>query len=82
MSVESLPAQRKFISPQPGDTVEIIAARELPEMSLEDAVAKLTSWNLHIFMMRQPHGQITGSDVVFIEAPQIDSPQTMIREQQ
>ena len=66
----SLEHQRKFISPIPGDTVETIAARELAQMPLADAIAALTSWNLHIFLMRQPHGLVTGSDVVFVEAPQ------------
>ena len=66
----SLEQQRKFISPLPGDTVETIAARELADLPAEEAVAQLSSWNLHIFLMRQPHGLITGSDVVFIEPPQ------------
>lgn len=70
MNDTALAPQRKFISPQPGDTIETIAARELPELAREDAVAQLTSWNLHIFLMRSPHGLITGSDVVFLEPPQ------------
>lgn len=64
-----LSPQRRFISPQPGDTVESIAARELSDLPLEDAVSALSSWNLHIFLMRQPHGLVTGSDVVFLEPP-------------
>ena len=74
----TLSTQRKFISPQIGDTIETIAARELPDMNAEDAVAALTSWNLHIFLMRTPHGMVTGSDVVFVEAPQTDSINTMM----
>ena len=70
MSATTLPPQRKFISPQPGDTIESIAAREMPHLALQEAVSQLTSWNLHIFLMRSPHGLITGSDVVFLEPPQ------------
>ena len=75
-----LSPQRKFISPQPGDTIEIIAAREMPDMPSEDAIAALTSWNLHIFLMRTPHGLVTGSDVVFVEAPQTDSSMSFVPE--
>ncbi|XOV82241.1 MAG: hypothetical protein ACFHXK_15430 [bacterium] len=70
MSTATLSPQRRFVSPQPGDTIETIAARELPDLALEEAVSQLTSWNLHIFLMRSPHGLITGSDVVFLEPPQ------------
>ena len=69
----TLSQQRRFIHPQPGDTIEVIAARELPEMSQEDAVAALSSWNLHVFLMRQPHGLVTGSDVIFLEPPLAES---------
>lgn len=78
MAEAALSNQRKFISPQIGDTIETIAARELPDMALEEAVAALTSWNLHIFLMRTPHGLITGSDVIFVEAPQVDSANMMM----
>ncbi|MEM7097259.1 MAG: hypothetical protein AAF541_03295 [Pseudomonadota bacterium] len=74
----TLSTQRKFISPQPGDTIETIAARELPEMDSQEAVASLTSWNLHIFLMRQPNGMITGSDVVFVEPPLVQGNMTMM----
>ncbi len=74
----SLSPQRKFVSPLPGDTIESIAQRELPDMAIEEAVQALSSWNLHIFLMRQPNGMITGSDVVFVEPPQVDSPMTMM----
>ena len=77
-SASSLKPQRKFISPLPGDSIESIAQRELPHMNQEEAVQALSSWNLHIFLMRQPNGMITGSDVVFIEPPQVDSPMTMM----
>ena len=47
-------------------------------LPLEEAVQNLTSWNLHIFLMRQPHGLVTGSDVVFLEAPQVESRNMML----
>lgn len=66
---EQLSRQRRFVAPEPGDTLEAIAERELPEMSVEDAMAALQGWNLHIFLMRNPPGMLTGSDVVFVEPP-------------
>lgn len=64
-----LTRQRRFVAPLPGDTIETIAERELPDMSVEDAMAAIQGWNLHIFLMRNPAGMITGSDVVFVEPP-------------
>ena len=64
-----LSRQRRFVAPLPGDTIESIAMRELPDMSVEDAMAAIQGWNLHIFLMRNPAGMITGSDVVFVEPP-------------
>ena len=64
-----LSQQRRFVLPQQGDTLASIAARELPNLTPEQAMAELQSWNLHIFMMRQPPGLLTGSDVVFVEPP-------------
>ncbi|MCR9277208.1 MAG: hypothetical protein NXH85_04470 [Pseudomonadaceae bacterium] len=66
---EQLSRQRRFVAPKPGDTLELIAERELPEMSVADAMAALQGWNLHIFLMRNPPGMLTGSDVVFVEPP-------------
>ncbi len=66
---DELSLQRRFVLPEIGDTLVSIAARELPEMTPEQAMGELQSWNLHIFMMRQPPGLLTGSDVVFVEPP-------------
>ncbi len=63
-----LSRQRSFLSPEPGDDWDAIARRILPGDSPGDAVAKLKSWNLHLFA-RNPPGAFTGSDVVFVEAP-------------
>lgn len=69
-----LSQQRRFVLPAIGDTLASIAARELPELAPEQAMAELQSWNLHIFMMRQPPGLLTGSDVVFVEPPLASPP--------
>lgn len=66
---DKLSQQRRYVLPQVGDTLASIAARELPELTPEQAMGELQSWNLHIFMMRQPPGLLTGSDVVFVEPP-------------
>lgn len=66
---EKLSQQRRYVLPDNGDTLASIAARELPDLAPEQAMSELQSWNLHIFMMRQPPGLLTGSDVVFVEPP-------------
>ena len=65
-----LSRQRRFVTPGPGETVEQLATRALPDQILEDAVTRIKSWNLHIFAMRRPPGLLLGSDVVFVEPPQ------------
>ena len=67
---------RRSIFPQEGDTWERIAARELPDQDLADAVSALQSWNMHAFMRPAApedsprHGNpILPSDVVFLEPP-------------
>ncbi len=76
MPVDNLSRVRKSILPTEGDTWSIVAERELPNIPLEEALAKLQSWNLHVFMraagaMAAPGGgnPILPSDVVFIEPP-------------
>lgn len=65
---EGLGRSRRFVAPQPGDDLEAIARRELPELELKEALERLQSWNLHLFA-RQPSGRVLGADVVFVEAP-------------
>ena len=72
----ALSTQRKSTLPQPEDTWESIAARELPELDLAEATSALQSWNLHVFMRpAAPEGSpragnpILPSDVIFLEAP-------------
>ena len=76
MPAGKLSQVRKSILPTEGDTWDVIAKRELPELAPEEALAKLQSWNLHVFMraagaMAAPGGgnPILPSDVVFIEPP-------------
>ena len=71
-----LTLQRKSIFPENGDNWKTIAARALPELSLEDAVAALQSWNLHVFMRASigiaadaEQHPVLPSDIIFIEAP-------------
>lgn len=65
----TLSRQRRFVTPRAGDTVESLAARELPELPPQEAADRVRSWNLHIFMLRQPPGMLLCSDVVFVEPP-------------
>lgn len=64
-----LSRQRLFVTPLAGDTVESLAARVLPELPPQEAADRIRSWNLHIFMLRQPAGMLLCSDVVFVEPP-------------
>jgi hypothetical protein len=64
-----LSRQRRFVTPDPDETVEELAARALPGEPLQAAVDRIKSWNLHIFAMRRPPGLMLGSDVVFVEPP-------------
>ena len=60
---------RRFTTPQPGDDLAAIAARELPDT--DDAEQQLLSWNLHL-AARAGLGRSVGllpSDVVFTEPP-------------
>lgn len=74
MSTAELSRVRNSIPPSAGDGWAEIAQRCLPDMDEAEAVSKLQSWNLHVFMRstRQP-GQsanpILPSDVIFIEPP-------------
>ncbi len=67
---------RKSIFPEAEDTWATIAARELTDIGEDEAVAKIQSWNLHVFARRAPDdgapragNPILPSDVIFLEAP-------------
>jgi hypothetical protein len=63
-----LSEQRNFIYPEPGDDWNSLATRVLAGVPADDAVSRLKSWNLHLFV-RVPPGEFLGSDVIFTEPP-------------
>lgn len=76
MPATELSTMRKSILPKSADTWQSIAARCLPGTLETEAVSKLQSWNLHVFMRASgAAGTIRGtnpilpSDVIFIEPP-------------
>ena len=69
---DPLSRQRRWTSPQPGDTLASVAAREYPQLPPEEAAKQLASWNLHLLIRPLPGlapGQLLGSDVVYLEPP-------------
>ena len=75
-SVQKPLPQRQSIHPQTGDTWQSIAQRELSGEPLEQAMASLQSWNLHVFARRviddatgETGNPILPSDIVFVEPP-------------
>lgn len=64
----TLTVQRRFLRPEPDETMEELAVRALPDETPDSAIEQLKSWNLHIYM-RRPPGVLLGSDIVFTEAP-------------
>jgi hypothetical protein len=67
----TLAAQRRFVTPEPDETLEALAARAMPDQPREEAMDLIRGWNLHIFAMRRPRGLLLGSDVVFVEPPPV-----------
>jgi hypothetical protein len=70
MSAMELSRQRRFLTPLPGEDWEALARRALPGEPTDAAIEKLKSWNLQLFA-RVPPGQFLGSDVIFVEPPQV-----------
>jgi hypothetical protein len=62
-------AARRFVHPEPDDTLASIAARELGE--IDGAEEQLLSWNLHLAARAPigPPGAVLASDIVFVEPP-------------
>lgn len=58
---------RRFVTPEPGDDLASIAARELPDV--EGAAEQLLSWNLHLAARAGRSSGLLPSDVVFTEPP-------------
>ena len=74
--MQTLNETRKSVFPKALDTWESIAQRELPDMSSEEAVSILQSWNLHVFMRpaaaknsTRAGNPILPSDVIFVAPP-------------
>ena len=60
---------RRYVFPQPGDDLAVLAARELGDA--DGAEQQLLSWNLHL-AVRAAMGRSVGllpSDIVFTEPP-------------
>jgi hypothetical protein len=64
----TLSRQRRFVTPEAGEDWSALAQRALPGEPVEEAIAKLKSWNLQLFA-RVPPGHFLGSDVLFVEPP-------------
>ena len=65
---------RRSVLPHEGDDWAEIARRELPGVEQAEAVSRLQSWNLHVYMranarMGASSKPILPSDVIFVEPP-------------
>lgn len=61
---------RRYVFPEPGDTLTTLAERVMPGQS--DGAATLLSWNLHLAMRPFPvgkPGEILTTDIVYLEPP-------------
>jgi hypothetical protein len=68
-AVETPSRARRWIQPEPGDSFESVARRELPELPAADALRALQSWNLHLLVRPGLAGALIGADVVYLEPP-------------
>ncbi len=73
MPPKPLPPARRSCRPLAGDTLETIAARELPELPSEKAIASLRAWNPHLGGLRRNFQYVLVSDVVFLEDGKTES---------
>ena len=63
-------ASRRYVFPEPGDTLTEVAARVFPGDS--NGPSTLLSWNLHLAMRPFPVGQpgeVLCTDIVYVEPP-------------
>ena len=61
---------RRFVFPEPGETIGMVAKRVLPDV--DDGAQLLLSWNLHLAMRPFPigaPGELLPTDIVYVEAP-------------
>ena len=61
---------RRFVFPEPGETISMVAKRVLPDV--DDGAQLLLSWNLHLamrpFLIGAP-GELLPTDIVYVEQP-------------
>ena len=56
--------------PREGDTLELLAHRELPGLAVDEAVELLAAWNPHLGRVFFPTGRpLLVSDLVYLEPP-------------
>jgi hypothetical protein len=63
-------AARRYVFPEPGDTLKHLAARLLPDEPNGEHL--LLSWNLHLVMRPFPvgdPGEVLCTDIVYLEPP-------------
>jgi hypothetical protein len=61
---------RRYVFPEPGDTLATLAERVLP--GDDNGASTLLSWNLHLAMRPFPvgePGEILCTDIVYLEPP-------------
>ena len=64
------PRARRHASPQQGDTLETLAARELPELEPGEAQERLRAWNPHLgFSIGRQAQALLVSQIVYLEPP-------------
>jgi len=75
-AAQPLKRVRRSIFPMADDTWESVAARELPDTPLSEALGLLQSYNLHVYMRPSAPADspragnpLLPSDVIFLEAP-------------
>ena len=65
-----MPESRRYVFPDPGETIGMVAKRVLPAVA--DGAQLLLSWNLHLAMRPSPigaPGELLPTDIVYVEAP-------------
>lgn len=61
---------RRYVSPVQGETLESLAARELPELGIDKAVVSLRTWNPHLIAgLDFGNSTLIVSQIVYLEPP-------------
>ena len=61
---------RRYLFPEPGETIEMVAKRARPDV--EGGAQLLMSWNFHLAMRPFPigsPGELLPTDIVYVEPP-------------